>query len=313
MEKPTSDEKVLAALAHASIIFAIFGPIGPALIWVNQRNKSKYVRYHALQAMGYQVFSFWAYLIGVLLIMFGVIGLTMIFAFMSSDSSNPPIFPFLMQPFIVLGIFGLFGIFFLYGFAGAVFCMMGNDFSYLFIGNWLKKKLFNEQVTDAEFEEWEDNWVSGVCHATAVLRFLGLITPLIIWVSQKERSMKIRFHSLQAIFYQGIAIAVGFISYIVLTGVYLLFFAGIFIMGSSAGDAPKAADSSPIIVIIFFVFIAVFMLFWLASVIIVPVYYLLSAFAGISTMRGRDFRYPILGGVIAKRLGALNKQEVIQS
>lgn len=29
MEKPTSDEKILAALAHASVIFAFFGPLAP--------------------------------------------------------------------------------------------------------------------------------------------------------------------------------------------------------------------------------------------------------------------------------------------
>ncbi len=47
MENPTSEEKVLAALAHGSVLFAWFGPIAPTILWVTQRNKSKYVRFHA--------------------------------------------------------------------------------------------------------------------------------------------------------------------------------------------------------------------------------------------------------------------------
>lgn len=55
----TSDEKMYAALAHGSVIFSFLGSIGPILVWLFQRNKSKYASFHALQAMGFQVISFW--------------------------------------------------------------------------------------------------------------------------------------------------------------------------------------------------------------------------------------------------------------
>src|SRR5215510_8025625 len=55
--QPTEDERVLAALAHASIVANVAnlaGMIGTALIWTMQRDRSPYVRAHALQALVYQ-------------------------------------------------------------------------------------------------------------------------------------------------------------------------------------------------------------------------------------------------------------------
>jgi uncharacterized Tic20 family protein len=56
--QPTNDERTLAALAHASIVLNTTGLIGlvaVALIWATQRERSAYVRGHAIQALGYQV------------------------------------------------------------------------------------------------------------------------------------------------------------------------------------------------------------------------------------------------------------------
>jgi uncharacterized Tic20 family protein len=55
--EPTEDERVLAALAHASIVanaVNLAGMIATSLIWTMQRERSPYVRAHALQALVYQ-------------------------------------------------------------------------------------------------------------------------------------------------------------------------------------------------------------------------------------------------------------------
>jgi uncharacterized Tic20 family protein len=55
--QPTEDERVLAALSHASIVANIVnlaGMIATALIWTMQRERSRYVRAHALQSLVYQ-------------------------------------------------------------------------------------------------------------------------------------------------------------------------------------------------------------------------------------------------------------------
>src|SRR5262249_38846846 len=55
--QPTEDERVLAALSHASIVANIVnlaGMVATALIWTMQRERSRYVRAHALQSLVYQ-------------------------------------------------------------------------------------------------------------------------------------------------------------------------------------------------------------------------------------------------------------------
>jgi|RhiMetdeSRZDD1v2_1073273.scaffolds.fasta_scaffold206707_2 uncharacterized Tic20 family protein len=55
--QPTEDERVLAALSHACIVANIVnlvGMIATALIWTMQRDRSRFVRAHALQSLVYQ-------------------------------------------------------------------------------------------------------------------------------------------------------------------------------------------------------------------------------------------------------------------
>ena len=55
--QPTEDERLLAALSHASIVANVAnlaGMIATGLIWTMQRERSRYVRAHALQALVYQ-------------------------------------------------------------------------------------------------------------------------------------------------------------------------------------------------------------------------------------------------------------------
>lgn len=306
METPTSDEKVFAALAHASVIFSFFGPVGPALIWAYQRDKSKYVRFHALQAMGYQALTFWLFFIGVFVVIFGGVFLMTIFgAFLfESTSADPGFFPFLIQPIIFLSMFGLMGFFFVIGMAGAVFCMLGRDFNYPLIGRWLKTKAFAENLTDQQMEEWEDHWVSGVCHATAILQLWGIITPLIIWFSQKERSVKLRFQAMQATLYQLIAIVAYLVGMVAYMAVLVLMFGGMAVLSFMDPSASSSAEPSGIIAIIFLIFFVIIMIVYGLAMIATPIYYILAIVASISTIRGNDFKYPLLGGMLAKRLNA---------
>jgi uncharacterized Tic20 family protein len=311
MENPTSEEKVLAALAHASVLFAFFGPVGPTLIWVYQRNKSKYVRFHALQAMGYQALAFWAFFIGIFLAAFGGIIITILITSISNiGTSDMSAFPFFLQPILMLGIFGLWGIFFLAGIVGAVFCMIDCDFSYPFIGRWLKGKLFGDQITEVEMEEWEDSWVGGICHSTAILQLWGIITPLIVWFSQKERSMKLRFQALQAAIYQLVAFAaymIGMVAY--MAAIFIMIFGVIAIGGSSTEPINKLPPAAGIIFAFFLVILAIF---WLMMMVATPIYFILAAAGSILTIRGRNFKYPILGGIISRRIAPKKVEGTIQ-
>jgi uncharacterized Tic20 family protein len=302
MEKPTSDEKVLAALAHISVLLSLFGPLGPTLIWTSQRSKSKYVRFHALQAMGYQAIAFWVWMIGIFVMTFGIIFLSagMMIILDRNEMLDEAIFPFLIQMIAMLVIFGTWGIYFLAGILGAVLCLMGRDFRYPVIGSWLRKKLCAESISETEVEQWEDGWVGGICHLTAIMHFWGIITPLVVWFTQKERSARLRLQALQAAIYQLVAVVAQMLG----TAAYFVFF---FMMMFSImifdGLSSSPDGKLPSVVgFIFFLFIVVFMLFWLAMMVATPVYFLLAAFAGIRTIRGHDFKYPILGHIIARRM-----------
>lgn len=50
---PTSDEKLLAMLAHLSIFLG--GIILPIILWATQKDKSKYVTFNSLQAIFYHL------------------------------------------------------------------------------------------------------------------------------------------------------------------------------------------------------------------------------------------------------------------
>src|SRR5690349_7085024 len=55
--QPSEDDRVLAALSHASIVanaVNLAGMIATSLIWTMNRDRSPYVRAHALQALVYQ-------------------------------------------------------------------------------------------------------------------------------------------------------------------------------------------------------------------------------------------------------------------
>lgn len=312
METPTSDEKVFAALAHASILFAFFGPVGPALIWAYQRDKSKYVRFHALQAMGYQALAFWLFFIGVFVVIFGGIFLMMIFGvfLLESTSADPEFFPFIVQPIIFLGMFGLMGFFFVIGMAGAVFCMLGRDFNYPLIGHWLKTKAFAENLTDPQMEECEDNWVSGVCHATTILHLWGIITPLIIWFSQKERSAKLRFQAMQAALYQLIAVVAYLVGMVGYMGFIFLMFAGMAVLGFMDPSTNSSGEPSGIFAFFFVIFSVIIIIVYGLAVIITPIYYILAIVASISTIRGNNFGYPFLGSMLIKRLHASHPESL---
>jgi uncharacterized Tic20 family protein len=297
---PTSDEKIIAALAHGSIFFMFLGPVAPVLIWSFQRKKSKYVCFHALQAMGYQAFMFWFWIATVILIAM----LTVCLAFPLSisimeNSRNSIAVPFLIQFLIFLSIFGMLGLFLLTGMVGAISCLLGRDFRYPWIGKRLEKLLPYSVDSESPIDEaQEDHWVAGVCHATAILQIWGIATPLVVWFTQKERSARLRFQAMQAAVYQGIAL------FVYLAGMVLqmIAFFGMFVIFTLGTVGGRGEVQGPLGATILILFGILMMIFALGTTILMPIYYLLAALGIVRTIQGRPFRYPIIGRILAKRM-----------
>ena len=156
------DERLFAALSHITIFLPFMGILGPVLIWATQKEKSEYVKFHALQAVFYQltlilmgVLGFICYFLSFFLSFGGMfLGMFSIpLAAAGGETENPllMILLFLVSmlpvaiPFAVIGVMLLAGLSFLvYGVVGAIYAMQGKAFAYVFIGKRVRAFLAEE-------------------------------------------------------------------------------------------------------------------------------------------------------------------------
>ena len=140
----TQDEKVLAGLAHGSILLGVFtsgfgGMIAALVIWLVQKEKSPYVAFQALQALIYQVAIF--LLTMVAFCCWGACWMLMIFpplfATPAAYEYAPPAGMWVGLALLVVPM-AIWGLTLLYGLWGAVRCLGGHDFKYAIIGNWIE-------------------------------------------------------------------------------------------------------------------------------------------------------------------------------
>jgi uncharacterized Tic20 family protein len=140
--QPSEDERILAALAHASIIANIVnlaGVIATALIWTSERERSEYVRQHALQSLLYQ--GLVLLILIVLMIFWGLcLGLSLLPVAVRPDlyRSSPPnsFWIALLGLALPLG-FGILAT--LYGLYGAYQVYRGRPFSYPIAGRFMRR------------------------------------------------------------------------------------------------------------------------------------------------------------------------------
>lgn len=290
------DDRIWAALAHGSAIFVFFGPVIPLIMWFTQRKRSAYVAFQALQAMIYQSLFFWTWVLLIPLLMIIVVAIILFAGILLAQDENAPLLVGLLPQLIIWGV--LIGTFLVYagiGVWGAIASLMGRDFRYPFFGDRIARALdYHGPETASLLEDKEDHVVGAVCHSTAALLVWGLVTPLIAWITQHERSNFLRFQALQAAIYQAIGL-VAYFAFFVLYFVFIFGFMGLamFASGPSSSSAAPAwlgFASLP--------FLAVLCVFAIGG----PVYQILAFVAAVRVLNGRDFHYPILGNILAARL-----------
>ncbi len=140
------DERVLAGLAHGSIVLGAFtsgigGIVAALIIWLIQKEKSAYVAGQALQALVYQAVVFILTMLA--WCCWGILWLAL---FLPPIMANPNAYQAAPPPGLWVGLFlmiiplGFWGLTILYGLWGAVRCLGGHDFKYVIIGNWLESQ-----------------------------------------------------------------------------------------------------------------------------------------------------------------------------
>lgn len=135
--------------------------------------------------------------------------------------------------------------------------------------------------------ESEDRLLASLAHLGAFLPLAGLLLALILWITQQGRSALLRFQALQALLFQGIALALYYLAGFVLAGVYFVFFFPFILISESGGGEEAAWVVIPFLVIFFGMVVLM--------VLAAAGYYLLAALAAVNTLRGRDYRYPLVG------------------
>lgn len=160
------DDKIMAALGHATIIWPVMGMIAPLIIWATQRERSPYVAFQALQAAVYHMTLILAglvcgvcYLFTYFGMIIGALGmpLSMLFTLPTQGAPTeelPPeavigmVLGFVAMFFFYLLVFGLMVLgvvawlaYISYGLYGAVASLQGKEFRYVVIGPRLERYL----------------------------------------------------------------------------------------------------------------------------------------------------------------------------
>jgi uncharacterized membrane protein len=134
--EPSVDERTMAILAHMLQIVGLW--IAPLIIFVVKR-ESKFVSFHALQALLLQVLYLFLMGIGVIF-WFGVVVLIMISAHATGSSASPPAF-FILMPMLWLDWMGIWAAMVLIAIVYGVKAGRGEWAEYPFLGRLARKIL----------------------------------------------------------------------------------------------------------------------------------------------------------------------------
>ena len=137
LDQPPAENRLLAALAHAGILTQGLGMIVGVVVYITQREKSRYVAFQGLQAAVFQVFSLLV-VIASWVVWTACYTLSFI-PLITSGSEEPGAFFWvatgsMIIPLVIMLLFGLMGL------IGALRVWQGADFRYPIVGNWLEER-----------------------------------------------------------------------------------------------------------------------------------------------------------------------------
>jgi len=119
--KPPDSERVMASLAHLSILLPQFGLVAPLILWLVNRESAPFAAYQAKQAFWFHLFvtvGFWAVCYAGILLGIFTLGLGFL-----------ALLPLLGAWHIAAAVYGIIG---------AVHAFEGRDFRYAVIGNMVQ-------------------------------------------------------------------------------------------------------------------------------------------------------------------------------
>jgi uncharacterized Tic20 family protein len=127
-----SEERTWAMLAHLSILLnlvtGLLGPVGALIIYLVYKDRSRYVAYHSLQSL---IFQLIAWVGG---------GILTAIAWTITGVLSAILVGLLCIPIsLVISVIPLGAI--IYGIIGGIQCNEGQDFRYWLVGDWMRETL----------------------------------------------------------------------------------------------------------------------------------------------------------------------------
>lgn len=133
----------------------------------------------------------------------------------------------------------------------------------------------------------DERVMAALSHVSVLLPLMGVIAPIVIWVTQKEKSRHVAFQSLQALIYQLAMIIAWFLG----MGCYMCSVFGMFIpLSVSESTGNVGATEGVLIATMFFPFIVMGGLFLLGFAFVVY-----GVIGAILVFQGKPFRYAVIG------------------
>jgi uncharacterized Tic20 family protein len=144
--EPTSDEKLLALFSHLSIFMG--GIVLPLIFWAVNKDKSRFVRFHSLQAVFFHI-AYIVLIVAVVIIMVIIgIGMGIVSAGTFASGKNGSVF-------IFIALFAFYAVFFLtlfvfigYGIYVGVKSYKGELAQYPIIGRIIYNKVYGDLPKD---------------------------------------------------------------------------------------------------------------------------------------------------------------------
>ncbi len=288
---PSTEERVWAVLSHLSALAMGMGILLPVIGWSEQRRKSRYVSFQALQALGYQSLGYTIWIL-LSLIVIVIVLLDLLAQYNTWDDPASQLTGWLLGHFsLSLALFGLYAIL---PVIAAFACALGRDFHYPLMGTRLAGYLGYAASEDWLNEDHEDRWVVAMGHFSIIIILWGMLPPLVAWILQGRRSRFVRFQSIQTLVFQGLALLLFFIA-------LAFYFVGVGVIAGMVGMTGALDFSSPaglvglIVLFLSLLIMAGIMLF-------IPLLHITGQWAGYRVLKGDDYRYPFIGTLIEKRL-----------
>jgi len=301
----TRDQKWMAAFSHFAIFPFGIGMVVPAIFWASQRKKSRYVSFHALQALAWQIL-----LPVVLLLLTFALSLLLFLVLVISLSVSGR-----ESMLSVLGVAGVVCLvvilvatilLMLPSLVGSIMCLLGKDFQYPWLGAWIRRRTIlttfdPDSAVNAlpirQVDEFrEEELVMALCHFAAFIPLFGLFVPLVIWIANMSARSRLWYQAVQATTFQGILVLLT--NGLGGVGSFLVSLILVPLSSMTSGGMISGSSGSDILFVGFLLLVLLGLT--LISMIILATFQTLALVAGVRTLRHQDYYYPFLNQLLAK-------------